>query len=71
MTAAELRQRWTELMKAATNNPLAQAIFDDPTNQEQAASALGIPNMVCRGGDAVEDAADHREAAAGLRRCPW
>ncbi len=49
VTAAELRQRWTDLMQAVTNNPLAQAIFDDPTNQEQAASALGIPNMVVPG----------------------
>ena len=49
VTASELRQRWMDLMTAATNNPLAQAIFDDPTNQEQAASALGVPNMVVPG----------------------
>ncbi len=49
VTAAELRQRWMDLMTAAANNPLAQAIFDDPTNQEQAASALGVPNMVVPG----------------------
>ena len=49
VTAAELRQRWMDLMQAATSNPLAQAIFDDPTNQEQAATALGVPNMVVPG----------------------
>jgi len=49
VTAAELRQRWMNLMQAAASNPLAQAIFDDPTNQEQAASALGVPNMVVPG----------------------
>jgi hypothetical protein len=49
VTASELRQRWMDLMTAATNNPLARAIFDDPTNQEQAASALGVPNMVVPG----------------------
>ena len=36
-------------MQAAASNPLAQAIFDDPTNQEQAATALGVPNMVVPG----------------------
>ncbi|MGC2399473.1 MAG: hypothetical protein WA510_06815 [Acidobacteriaceae bacterium] len=49
ITAAELRQRWMNLMQAAASNPLAQAIFDDPTNQEQAATALGVPNMVVPG----------------------
>ena len=49
VTAGELRQRWTDLMQAAGTNPLAQAIFDDPANQEQAASALGVPNMVVPG----------------------
>ena len=49
ITAAELRQRWMDLMQAAAHNPLAQAIFDDPTNQEQAASALGVPSMVIPG----------------------
>jgi hypothetical protein len=49
ITAAELRQRWMDLMQAAAQNPLAQAIFDDPTNQEQAASALGVPSMVIPG----------------------
>jgi hypothetical protein len=49
VTAAELRQRWMDLMRAAASNPLAQAIFDDPTNQEQAATALGVPNMVVPG----------------------
>jgi hypothetical protein len=49
VTAAELRQRWMDLMQAAASNPLAQAIFDDPTNQEQAATALGVPNMVVPG----------------------
>ena len=49
VTAAELRQRWMDLMQAAASNPLAQAIFDDPTNQEQAAAALGVPNMVVPG----------------------
>jgi hypothetical protein len=49
VTAAELRQRWMSLMQAVVNNPLAQAIFDDPTNQEQAAAALGVPNMVVPG----------------------
>jgi hypothetical protein len=38
-----------DLMQAAASNPLAQAIFDDPTNQEQAATALGVPNMVVPG----------------------
>jgi hypothetical protein len=49
VTAAELRQRWMDLMQAAASNPLAQAIFDDPNNQEQAATALGVPNMVVPG----------------------
>src|SRR3984885_15176728 len=49
VTAAELRQRWMDLMQAAASNPVAQAIFDDPTNQEQAATALGVPNMVVPG----------------------
>jgi hypothetical protein len=49
ITAAELRQRWMNLMQAAAGNPLAQAIFDDPTNQEQAAAALGVPNMIVPG----------------------
>ena len=49
VTASELRQRWMDLMQAAASNPLAQAIFDDPTNQEQAAIALGVPNMVVPG----------------------
>ena len=49
VTAAELRQRWMNLMQAAASNPVAQAIFDDPTNQEQAATALGVPNMVVPG----------------------
>jgi hypothetical protein len=49
MTAAELRQRWMDLMEAAAQNPIAKAIFDDPTNQEQAAAALGVPGMVVPG----------------------
>lgn len=49
VTAAELRQRWMDLMQAAAKNPVAQAIFDDPSNQEQAALALGVPNMVIAG----------------------
>jgi hypothetical protein len=49
VTAAELRQRWMDLMQAAGSNPVAQAIFDDPANQEQAATALGVPNMVVPG----------------------
>ena len=49
VSAAELRQRWMNLMQAAASNPVAQAIFDDPTNQEQAATALGVPNMVVPG----------------------
>ncbi len=49
VTASELRQRWMDLMVAAASNPVAQAIFDDPTNQEQAATALGVPNMVVPG----------------------
>jgi hypothetical protein len=49
ITAAELRQRWMDLIQAAAQNPIAQAIFDDPANQEQAASALGVPGMVVPG----------------------
>jgi hypothetical protein len=49
ITAAELRQRWMDLMEAAGRNPVAQAIFDDPSNQEQAATALGVPGMVVPG----------------------
>lgn len=49
ITAAELRQRWMDLMQSAAQNPIAQAIFDDPTNQEQAATALGVPGMVVPG----------------------
>lgn len=49
ITAAELRERWMELMQEAASNPVAQAIFDDPANQEQAANALGVPGMVVPG----------------------
>jgi hypothetical protein len=49
ITAAELRQRWMDLMEAAAQNPIAQAIFDDPSNQEQAATALGVPGMTVPG----------------------
>ena len=49
ITAAELRQRWMDLMEAAAQNPVAQAIFDDPSNQEQAATALGVPGMTVPG----------------------
>lgn len=49
ITAAELRERWMELMQQAASNPVAQAIFDDPANQEQAANALGVPGMVVPG----------------------
>jgi hypothetical protein len=49
ITAAELRQRWMDLLQAAAQNPVAQAIFDDPANQEQAASTLGVPGMVVPG----------------------
>lgn len=49
ITASELRQRWMDLIQAAAQNPIAQAIFDDPANQEQAASALGVPGMVVPG----------------------
>lgn len=49
MTAAELRQRWMDLMQAATQNPVAQAIFTESSNQEQAATALGVPGIVIPG----------------------
>lgn len=50
VTASELRQRWMDLLQAANDkNPVVQAIFDDPTNQEQAADALGVPGMVVPG----------------------
>lgn len=49
ITAAELRQRWMDLMDAAEKNPVTQAIFDEPSNQRQAATALGVPNMVIPG----------------------
>ncbi len=49
VTAAELRQRWMMMLQAAASNPLVQAIFDDPDNQEQAVSALGVPGMVIPG----------------------
>lgn len=49
ITAAELRQRWMDLMQEAASNPIAQAIFDDPANQEQAANAFGVPGMVVPG----------------------
>jgi hypothetical protein len=49
MTAAELRQRWMDLMQAAEANPVAQAIFGEPSNQEQAATALGVPGIVIPG----------------------
>lgn len=50
VTAAELRQRWMDMLEAAGNqNPVATAIFDDPSNQEQAARALGVPGMVVPG----------------------
>jgi len=49
VSASELRQRWQDLLTAAENNEVVQAIFDDPTNQEQAADALGVPGMVVPG----------------------
>ncbi|MFL6427894.1 MAG: hypothetical protein ACJ71S_06590 [Acidobacteriaceae bacterium] len=50
LSAAELRGRWSELMEqAAKGNPFAVAVLDEPTNQEQAASALGVPGMVIPG----------------------
>jgi hypothetical protein len=50
VSASELRQRWMDLLQAADDkNPVVQAIFDDPTNQEQAADALGVPGMVVPG----------------------
>lgn len=50
LSAAELRERWSELMEqAAKQNPFAMAVLDEPTNQEQAASALGVPGMVIPG----------------------
>lgn len=49
MTAADLRQRWMDLMEAAAQNPLAQAIFEESSNQEQAATALGVPGIVIPG----------------------
>lgn len=50
LSAGELRERWSELMEqAAKNNPFAMAVLDEPTNQEQAASALGVPGMVIPG----------------------
>lgn len=49
VTAAELRQRWMDLMNAAAKNLVAESIFDDPSNQEQAAKALGVPDMVVPG----------------------
>lgn len=49
VSASELRQRWMDLVQAAESNPVAQAIFDEPTNQRQAAEALGVPGMVVPG----------------------
>jgi hypothetical protein len=49
LSAAELRGRWSELMQSAEKNPFAQAIFDEPANQDQAATALGVPGMVIPG----------------------
>lgn len=49
VSAPELRQRWMDLIEAAEKNPMIQAIFDDPSNQEQAANALGVPGMVVPG----------------------
>jgi hypothetical protein len=49
VSASELRQRWQDLLTAAESNEVVQAIFDDPTNQEQAADALGVPGMVVPG----------------------
>ena len=66
VTASELRQRWMNLMQAAASNPLAQAIFDDPTNQEQAATALGVPNMVVPGSERCG-----RRCCRLLSGCRW
>jgi hypothetical protein len=49
VTAAELRQRWMDLLNAAEKNPVAQAVFDDPENMEQAAASIGVPGMVVPG----------------------
>jgi hypothetical protein len=49
VTAAELRQRWMDMLEAMEKNPAFQAVFDDPSNQEQAAMALGVPGMVVPG----------------------
>ena len=49
VTAVELRQRWMDLVTAADSNPVVQALFDDPINQEQAVNAIGVPGMVVPG----------------------
>lgn len=50
VTAEEQRQRWMQLLMAADEkNQAIMAIFDDPVNQEQAASAAGVPGMVVPG----------------------
>lgn len=51
VTAPELRQRWMDLMQSAKDNPVIGPVFDDPSNQEQAARALGVPGMVVPGED--------------------
>lgn len=49
MTAGELRQRWQNLVDGAEKNPVIAALFDDSTNQVQAATALGMPGLVVPG----------------------
>lgn len=49
MTPGELRQRWQTLVDGAEKNPVIAALFDDPTNQVQAATALGMPGLVVPG----------------------
>ncbi len=50
MSPSELRDRWNSLLEAAgSGNAFATAIFDEPTNQEQAATAVGVPGMVVPG----------------------
>lgn len=48
MTAGELRERWQQLFEMASKDPegpIAQ-LFDDSTNQEQAAKSMGMPGLV-------------------------
>jgi hypothetical protein len=51
MSAAEMRDFWMNMIQQAERNPFAQAVMEDPGNQEQAAQTIGVPGLVVPGRD--------------------